>query len=154
MKWCLAILMTLLSTSANALTSGTVSLIGVVASTCAVTAFTSGTMTADQSATTLSTTTPASFTAVVTGTGFRVTFGTPTLTGPSGVVNATITLTPTSTGLSILNTAINGITVAGTTVTMPAAGTYTYLVSGTATLSTGSFAAGTYNLSAVATCGP
>lgn len=144
----------LLSSPVEAATTGTVTLSGVVGSVCAVTGFTSGTLTADQSATSLTTATPATFTAVATGTGFRITFGTPTLTGPSGSVTANITLTPSATGLSTTSTAITGITVSGTTVNMPAAGTYTYSVSGTATLSSGSFAAGTYTLSAVATCGP
>jgi len=145
-----------ISTKAEAANAGTVNFSGLIASGCNVSTFVDGTIVANAGSTTLSSSsggTPASFTASSNAGLYKITFGTPVLTGPSGTVSgATITVTSSSTGTSLLGAAISLFNSVGSVLNLTLGGTYAVTVNATASLSSGSFAAGTYSLSVPVTC--
>jgi hypothetical protein len=142
---------------AHAVSVGNAIFNGSILSACNVSNFVDGTIVANSGTTELSSITaggsPATFTVSTTGGGYRLTYGTPTLTGPSGSVSgATYTVTSSATGTGLLGAVISLINQVGSVLSLNLGGTYAVTVNARATLSSGAFEAGTYRLTVPVSC--
>jgi len=156
-KYLIVFICLLYSTSAYAISNGTVNFNGLIASACDVSNFVDGTIVANTGSTSLSSSSsggsPATFTASTNATSYKLTYGTPVLTGPSGTVSgATFTVTSSAAGNRLLGGVISLINSVASILNLTLPGIYSVTVNATATLASGSFEAGSYTLSVPVAC--
>lgn len=139
-----------LSTAALAQSTGTAKFNGTISEQCVLSNFVDGTIVINTTSNQFSSAgtggSPAYFAVATTGNAFRLVFGTPTLTGPSGVITgATFSINP-----SVTRQGGGAAGAGGNQVTLGAPGNYLVQVNVEATLQ--SREAGTYTLQVPASC--